>query len=169
MRRPAPLFNALRPGRAARPKLLLLLAAVVVVSLLFLLPLVGPTALPAPKAAPEPSAIDRDHEFDTGSKIELPTGGLTPQQIENLATLGRVWGFLKYHHPQVTSGQLHWDYELFRVMPALLAAANRDAANDALAQWIDRLGELAPGPNPPLADTALHLRPGKIQAPSSRK
>jgi hypothetical protein len=65
-------------------------------------------------------------------------------QIENLATLGKVWGFLKYHHPRVTSGNLHWDYELFRVLPAILEAPDRQAANAALLHWITKLGDLAP-------------------------
>ncbi len=110
----------------------------------------------APKAMHEVTVLDRDREFEAGSKVELRDP--TPQQIDNLATLGRVWGFLKYNHPKVTSGQLHWDYELFRVLPAILAAADRTAANEALSAWIDRLGELRPDRQPALpAD--LHLRP----------
>lgn len=31
-------------------------------------------------------------------------------------------GFLKYHHLRVTRGEIHWDYELFRVAPRVLAA-----------------------------------------------
>ena len=95
----------------------------------------------APAAPPKPrTVLDTDHEFDTGSRIAMDH--LTPIQIENLATLGRVWGFLKYHHPQVTSGQRHWDYELFRVMPRMLAATDRAQANAALVQWIDGLGQV---------------------------
>ena len=45
---------------------------------------------------------------------------LTPVQTRNLAKLGKVWGFLKYHHPQITSGTRHWDYDLFRVLPKVL-------------------------------------------------
>ncbi len=110
----------------------------------------------APKAARELTVLDQDHEFDAGSKIALRAA--TPLQIENLATLGRVWGFLKYHHPKVTSGQAHWDYELFRVMPAVLSAADRAAANELLADWIERLGELKPGPISALP-VDLHLNP----------
>ena len=43
-----------------------------------------------------------DHQFDAGSGISISQ--LSSTQIENLATLGKVWGFLKYHHPAVTSG-----------------------------------------------------------------
>jgi C-terminal processing protease CtpA/Prc len=81
-------------------------------------------------------------------------------QIENLATLGKVWGFLKYHHPLVTGGQRHWDYDLFRVMPAILAAPDRVAANAALAKWIAGLGAPEPcNPCAKLLTADLHLRP----------
>jgi len=40
--------------------------------------------------------LDLDHQFDIGPGIGLKQ--LTTVQIGNLATLGRVWGFLKYHH-----------------------------------------------------------------------
>ena len=85
--------------------------------------------------------LPADHEFDGGSKIAVDS--LTPVQVENLATLARVWGFLKYHHPTVTAGQRHWDYELFRVMPAVLAATDRVQANEAMVAWVDKLGTVA--------------------------
>lgn len=34
-------------------------------------------------------------------------------QHENLVLLGQVWGFLKYHHPTIASGELDWDLLLF--------------------------------------------------------
>jgi C-terminal processing protease CtpA/Prc len=95
----------------------------------------------APKVERPKTVVDTDQEFDAGSKISVTS--LTPMQVENLVTLGQVWGFLKYHHPAVTSGKRHWDYELFRIMPAILAAPDRAAANRALVEWIGRLGEIA--------------------------
>ena len=86
-------------------------------------------------------ALDTDHEFDAGSKIDL--GSLTPVQIQNLEMLGKVWGFVKYHHPAVAAGKYNWDYELFRVMPKVLAANNRDAADAAVAEWIRGLGDVS--------------------------
>jgi len=75
-------------------------------------------------------AVDFDHEFDAGSGIVL--NKLSKIQIDNLATLGKVWGFLKYHHPAVTAGTRQWDFDLFRIMPAILAAPDRAAANQSL-------------------------------------
>jgi C-terminal processing protease CtpA/Prc len=84
--------------------------------------------------------LDTDHQFDKGSQTTLSS--LTPNQIDNLFTLGRVWGFLKYHHPVVTAGQRHWDYDLFRILPAILVASDRSHANGILVHWIDSLGEI---------------------------
>src|SRR5581483_6440208 len=43
----------------------------------------------APKAQREKTVLDTDHEFDSGSGIALDK--LTPVQVENLVTLGKVW------------------------------------------------------------------------------
>lgn len=93
-------------------------------------------------SSPVKTGLPADHEFDSGSRISL--NSLTPLQVSNLVTLSRVWGFLKYHHPAVTAGQQHWDYELFRILPAILAAPDSAHANDALLGWIDKLGSVPP-------------------------
>lgn len=112
----------------------------------------------APKAEKTKTAIDLDHEFDAGSGIGF--SGLTRTQIDNLALLGKVWGFLKYHHPLVTSGKKHWDYELFRILPSVMNAPGRAAANDALSRWIASLGTLAAcNPCAKLNADDLYLRP----------
>lgn len=86
-----------------------------------------------------PPSLDRDLD-GTG----IAVASLSPLQIDNLVALGKVWGFLKYHHPKVTAGKLAWDAELVRVLPATLAAPDRATANAALVRWIDELGPLAP-------------------------
>jgi hypothetical protein len=86
-----------------------------------------------------PAGSTGDHQVDGGSGITITS--LSNIQIKNLATLAKVWGFLKYHHPAVTSGQHQWDYDLFRALPAVLAAGDGPTANQAIAQWIAaRLG-----------------------------
>jgi hypothetical protein len=67
----------------------------------------GKPAWEAPKVERPKTPLELDHQFDSGSGIAISE--LSPVQIENLATLGKVWGFLKYHHPAVTSGTRHWD------------------------------------------------------------
>ena len=109
--------------------------------------------------APEPKTVlDRDNEYDGGSRIAL--SDLSKVQIQNLATLGKVWGFLKYHHPLITAGERHWDYDLLRVLPSILAATDRNAANAVLARWIKDLGPVKPCSScVKLNETELHLRP----------
>ena len=97
----------------------------------------------APAApAPAQTALDRDHTFDTGSQLTLTN--LTPLQIDNLVLLARIWGFLKYHHPAVTSGARHWDYDLLRVLPDVLRADSPAARQTVLLTWIDSLGPVPP-------------------------
>lgn len=62
---------------------------------------------------------------------------LTAQQEENLYKLGKVWGYVKYHHPAVVSGEVDWDQALFDALPSVLEAASGEAANQALAQWLE--------------------------------
>lgn len=80
----------------------------------------------------------RDKEFDAGSKIG--TLKLDKGKIEDLAVLGKVWGYLKYYHPAVAAGDHNWDYELFRVMPKVLAAKNKQERNAVLSAWFAGLG-----------------------------
>lgn len=82
----------------------------------------------APPQQLAPAAMDT--EFDEGSGIAFPE--LTPALTRDLATLGKVWGFMKYHHPKVAKGELNWDYELFRALPGFLAADDRGSF---VAEW----------------------------------
>lgn len=105
-----------------------------------------------------PSVLVTDREFDAGSKVNATE--LSDTQVTNLATLGKVWGFVKYHHPLIAQGQKHFDYELFRVMPAVLAAADADAAHAAMKAWIDSLGAVPPCTTcAALSTTALQKAP----------
>ena len=77
-------------------------------------------------------------EFADGSKVTVAT--LMLPQIRNLTLLCKVWGFLKYHHPGVTSGKWNWDHELFRVLPRILAAKDAVTGNTALLAWCRQIG-----------------------------
>jgi GH35 family endo-1,4-beta-xylanase/C-terminal processing protease CtpA/Prc len=111
-----------------------------------------------PVAERPKTALDLDHEYDGGSGTLSPS--LSRTQIENLTTLGKVWGFLKYHHPIIIAGKRHWDYDLFRVLPAILAAKDRRTANAALVQWIGKLGPVeACKPCASLEKANLHFGP----------
>lgn len=81
-----------------------------------------------------------DKEFELGSFIKFPH--LDEQQTHNLELLGRIWGFLKYHHPQIAKGNYNWDYELFRILPRYLASNSDLERDQVLIDWINKLGKI---------------------------
>lgn len=81
-----------------------------------------------------------DKEFDRGSGVVFPE--LSQEKEDDLELLGRIWGFLKYHHPEIAKGNYNWDYELFRILPAYLAATDRRQRDDILVKWINRYGRI---------------------------
>src|SRR5262245_58606711 len=109
---------------------------------------------PLPLVAQEET---RDHEFDQGSFVEFDS--VTPAQIENLVTLGKVWGFLKYHHPLVTGGEIDWDAELFRALPQVLDASDRAGGNRALLEWVARIGDAEPCESCAQPSAGAYLQP----------
>lgn len=94
-----------------------------------------------------------DTEFDDGS--HLAWNALNGQELENLYWLGKIWGFLKYYHPAVSEGDLNWDYQLFRLLPAI---KERDFV-DRLDDWIGSLGEVKPGVSISQNNAAVKLQP----------
>jgi C-terminal processing protease CtpA/Prc len=116
-------------------------------------PLEGEPRIEQPK-----TVLDLDKEFDAGSGIAVKS--LSKIQVDNLALLGKVWGFLKYHHPLVTAGTRQWDFELFRILPRVLAATDAPAARSVVQQWVASLGKVAPCTTcATLQENDLHLRP----------
>lgn len=81
---------------------------------------------------------------------------LTAQQVQNLALLGKVWGFAKYHHPRITGGGVDWDQELLVALPSVYDASDSGSALQAIERWLDRLGH--PDPCDPCAEI-----PGNVQ------
>ena len=87
----------------------------------------------------EQATIVKD-EFDDGSKIEILL--LDESTVNKFVLLGRVWGFLKYHHPAVAGGKRNWDYDLFRVLPSYTKAKSAEERDAILLDWIGKLGEV---------------------------
>src|SRR5690554_2633407 len=88
----------------------------------------------------ELSKAQLDKEFDSGSLIQF--SNLRTKDIENLELLGRVWGFLKYHHPEIAQGNYNWDYELFRFLPKYIESRNDNDRDELIINWINSLGEM---------------------------
>jgi C-terminal processing protease CtpA/Prc len=83
---------------------------------------------------------EKDSEFDAGSSIFFPM--LHKQRIEDLELLGKIWGFLKYHHPAIAKGNYNWDYELFRILPAFFNV-NITERDSILLDWINQYGDIS--------------------------
>lgn len=97
----------------------------------------------------------KDHRFDQGSGINLDA---SPRVIENLEVLAKVWGFMKYYHPEVTRGKYNWDYELFRIMPRIAEAAGKEERNTYLSEWIDQFGKVRKVADYTITDPGLYSR-----------
>jgi C-terminal processing protease CtpA/Prc len=89
----------------------------------------------------------------------IPTRELQPTQVENLALLAEVWGFLKYHHPAITRGDVDWDAALLNVLPPITAARDRAAALAALDRWVAQPGAAPPCAPCATVDADVHLAP----------
>lgn len=83
---------------------------------------------------------EEDLESRGNSKVVIEN--LDKQTVENLAVLGKVWGFLKYYHPAIAEGKYNWDYELFQIMPLIINSKSVSERNAVLNKWIKSLGEV---------------------------
>jgi C-terminal processing protease CtpA/Prc len=86
---------------------------------------------------------EKDKAFDKGSGITSVS--INKNQIENLKTLGLIWGFLKYYHPNIAKGEYNWDYELFRVLPKILNSEDKKNRDNILIKWIEGFGQFSQG------------------------
>lgn len=98
---------------------------------------------PLSEASPAPPA-NSDHEFDVGSRFSLPDT-LTAEQAERLATICRVWGYQKYHHPDLRQGLKDWNFELFRILHDAFYADSEEQFWQALNAHIPPITQLPKG------------------------
>lgn len=104
----------------------------------------------------KPAAATLDKEFDNGSGFKITK--LSPTEIKELANMGKLWGFLKYHHPAIASGEINWDYELIRILQQIAANVSAIEKQKALYQWISKFGPFKGAGHYVVADNAV-LKP----------
>ena len=63
---------------------------------------------------------------------------------ESLFQLGKIWGFLKYHHPEIAAGKYNWDSVLISTLPRITSLKNKQERNAFLEKWVFQFG--APEP-----------------------
>ncbi|MFT3824956.1 MAG: S41 family peptidase [Chitinophagaceae bacterium] len=72
----------------------------------------------------------------------VASSSLTPHQVQSLSVLGKVWGFLKYYHPQVTTGKLNWDSVLISKTPLFVQSRDVAATSVLVQSWLTELGKV---------------------------
>lgn len=63
-------------------------------------------------------------------------------ETQKLATTAKIWGFLKYYHPNVADGSKNWDEQLFQVLLKVEEAQSAEAFSLVMENWITSLGEV---------------------------
>lgn len=63
-------------------------------------------------------------------------------ETQKLVATCKVWGFLKYYHPNVADGSKNWDEQLFQILPKVEEAQTSEAFSLVIENWIDSLGEI---------------------------
>jgi carboxyl-terminal processing protease len=63
-------------------------------------------------------------------------------ETQKLVATAKVWGFLKYYHPAISSGEYNWDAELFKILPQVKAAQSKKELSKIFLACLDRIGPL---------------------------
>ena len=63
-------------------------------------------------------------------------------ETDKLVQLAKVWGFLKYYHPQVSKGKFDWDKELVNIIPQLEKAKDKNEVSEIYINWLESLGRV---------------------------
>ena len=76
-----------------------------------------------------------DTAFANGSGIKIENSGT--KSVNRLFDLCKIWGYVKYYHPEVAAGNHNMDAELFRILPKVLESEDHYTE---LSNWIESLG-----------------------------
>lgn len=60
---------------------------------------------------------------------------------QKLTSLCKVWGFLKYYHPNVAKGTINWDSELVEKIRELKEVNTKNELNKTYLNWLNKLGD----------------------------
>jgi C-terminal processing protease CtpA/Prc len=61
-------------------------------------------------------------------------------ETQKIATFCKVWGFLKYYHPEAAKGKLDWDSVFRSRLQILYTLKNKEAIHNFYSGWIQSLG-----------------------------
>jgi C-terminal processing protease CtpA/Prc len=66
----------------------------------------------------------------------------TLNDTQKLEATARIWGFLKYYHPQVAAGKYNWDDKLIELLPVVEQVKDKEELSKVYINWIDGLGKV---------------------------
>ncbi len=79
----------------------------------------------------------------TAALLTAATGKAAAQtQTQRIALYSKVWGFLKYHHPNVAGGTINWDSVFIAQIDQVMATKNRAQLNAELSALISAAGPI---------------------------
>ncbi len=81
--------------------------------------------------------------------IMLSADSFSQSKYQNIEIYAKVWGFIKYHHPNVASGTINWDSVFVAHIDKIIVAKNSEDLNAEVAELIaapgtDKNMEVAP-------------------------
>jgi len=91
------------------------------------------------------------------SKTEQKNSLSTEQK--SLIALGQLWGFLKYHHPEVAQGNYDWDMELIKMIPLVREAESELHWKKILDDWLNNISAVTENPNKKLPNLEIKIEP----------
>ncbi len=74
--------------------------------------------------------------------FSMAHAALLSTKDQNVYLFGKVWGFLKYYHPEVTSGNFDWDQQFTDHYGEFRDAADSKDFNARMLGWLQSLGDL---------------------------
>lgn len=63
-------------------------------------------------------------------------------ETQKLAITCKIWGFLKYYHPNITDGSKNWDEQLFQFLPQIEKTQTAEEFSLIIEEWVSSLGEI---------------------------
>ncbi|MEQ8245406.1 S41 family peptidase [Fulvivirga sp.] len=61
---------------------------------------------------------------------------------EKLFATAKLWGFMKYYHPNVAKGKFDWDNQLIEILPSIEQATTKEELSSIYLKWIESLGDI---------------------------
>lgn len=82
--------------------------------------------------------VSNKHVYKSKTLLE----NVTDTTLDDFFVVCKLWGFLKYYHPIISSGKYEWDCELFYILNKVVNVSGKHDRNELLNNWINSFGDL---------------------------